>query len=161
MKKAIIISTALLIYIKIAELPWAERLRNYLEGLLPGQSFITYLGLFIILTVVISVIFKLVKNISNKRESREFGLFLRDFGWDLPEFTIESKREISSFGGLVGSTYGTTEYVLRLKKGLYYTPKLKDSSGKDPYYGGQTDNVHLEVINYRRVRVTIDYEYHP
>ena len=160
MKKNIIISIVILVCIKFADLPWAVKLRNYLEGLLPGLSFFTYLGLFIILTVVLSFFFKLIKDISNKRESREFGIFLRSFGWDLPEFTIESEREISSYGGLVGKTYGTTEYVLRFKKGLYQRPK-KNASGMDPYYGGQTDNVHLEVIDNRRVRVTIDYEYNP
>lgn len=161
MKKTFIICIALLICFICAEMPWAERVRNYLEELLPGLSFIIYLGLFIILTVVIAVIFKLGKRIINKRESKEFGVFLRGFGWDFPEFTIESGRSISRFGGLFGNTYGTYEYVLRFKKGLYYIPNSKNVSGMDPYYECQTDNLHFEIIDDRRVKVTIDYEYNP
>lgn len=154
---AILLSIAVLFGIKHINWAWMQSLRNTFEGMIDCPSSIKYIIIFILLTIINSFMFKqLYKQLDKhwtKQGNRELRDTLSKFGWNLPEFTIESSRTVNEVQGCNGGDASiTNEYILRFLD----VNQIEHCQKKGHYdYGGGYMTAELEWIDSNRAKVTV------
>lgn len=154
--RALSLSSVVLLCALYFDWSWVQKLRDMLEELLPCPSWLVYFVVYIVLTVVLSLVFKLKDRAALIKFTQKFRVDLYRYGWDFPEFTIVSQREISRTDGCNGgSSTQTVEYILHFTTGTYQEAWPKKLRWND----SALEYVHatLERIDDNTVKVTLDH----
>lgn len=156
---SLLLSSTILAGILFINWTWMKDFRDALEGAWDFPV-ITYLILFAVLTAIFSILFRIKKNVDQKKECRRLREDLKNYGWDFPEFDIESSRLINHVNGLWGPTYRDTEYVLHFTTSTCHTDWQKTGEKKDVRHLEQS-HAELLQIDDNTVKITLHQKWVP